>query len=63
MASFTIPSGIPPHDPDVKALLRISQVYDVPIAMGRASSDYFVTSPYFASEYDHEPRIVDSRTK
>lgn len=58
---FSDPLTAQPHDPDVKALLRISQVYDVPIAMDRASADYFVTSPYFASEYEYEPHIVDGK--
>lgn len=58
---FSDPLTAQPHDPDVKALLRIAQVYDVPIALNRASADFFVTSPYFAEAYSYEPHIVDGR--
>jgi len=34
-----------PHDVDVKALLRIAVVYNVPIACNRASADYMLSSP------------------
>lgn len=55
---FSDPLTAQPHDPDVKALLRIAQVYDVPIAMNRSSADYFISSPYFGSEYDYEPHLA-----
>lgn len=58
---FSDPLTAQPHDPDVKALLRIAQVYDVPIALNRATADYMITSPYFAREYDYEPHIVDGK--
>lgn len=58
---FSDPLTAQPHDPDVRALLRIAQVYDVPIALNRASADFFVTSPYFAEAYSYEPHIVDGR--
>lgn len=60
---FSDPLTAQPHDPDVKALLRIAQVYDVPIALNRATADYMITSPFFASEYDYDPHIVDGRKK
>ena len=58
---FSDPLTAQPHDPDVKALLRIAQVYDVPIALNRSSADFFVTSPYFAREYEYEPHMVDGK--
>ncbi len=39
------------HDVDVKALLRIAVLYNIPTASNRATADYLVTSPLFFSEY------------
>lgn len=60
---FSDPLTAQPHDPDVKALLRIAQVYDVPIALNRSSADYFITSPFFNSSYDYEPNLEHFHTK
>ena len=49
---FSDPLTAQPHDPDVKALLRIAQVYDIPIANTRASADFMITSTYMDAEYD-----------
>lgn len=51
---FSDPLTAQPHDPDVKALLRIAQVYDIPIANNRATADFMITSPFMNEEYDHQ---------
>jgi methylglyoxal synthase len=44
-----------PHDVDVKALLRIAVVYNVPMACNRATADFVLSSPLMAAEYLRGP--------
>jgi methylglyoxal synthase len=47
---FWDPLTTQPHDVDVKALLRLAVLYNVPIACNRSSADFLISSPLF---FDH----------
>lgn len=50
---FWDPLEAQPHDPDVRALLRIAVVYDIPIANNKSTADFMLTSTYMNEEYEH----------
>jgi len=46
-----------PHDPDVKALLRIAVVWNIPIACNRATADFLISSHLLSEEYERQ--VID----
>lgn len=52
---FWDPMHPQPHDVDVKALLRIVVLYNIPTASNRATADYLISSPLFSSGYTPTP--------
>jgi methylglyoxal synthase len=56
-----------PHDPDIKALLRLAVLYNIPTASNRATADFIISSPLMSQEYERATpdidRYVQSRSK
>ncbi|HNW97686.1 MAG TPA: methylglyoxal synthase [Bacteroidales bacterium] len=54
---FWDPMQAQPHDVDVKALLRLASLYNIPTASNRATADFIISSPLL--EHDYLPQLID----
>lgn len=60
---FWDPLEAQPHDPDIKALLRISAVWNIPVACNRATADFIFTSRLLDEPYEREHPEFDDYLK
>lgn len=63
MVFFWDPLSAQPHDPDVKALLRIAVLYDIPIAMNQSTADFIISSKHMRETYNRKLVDYSSRLK
>ncbi len=59
---FWDPLEAQPHDPDVKALLRLAAVWNIPVACNPASADLLVTSGLFNTPFERQAPDYDAYT-
>lgn len=60
---FYDPLTMQPHDPDIKALMRVATLYDIPIAINRSTADFILSSDYMEEEFEKNSVDINSMMK
>jgi methylglyoxal synthase len=60
---FWDPLAAQPHDPDVRALLRIAVVWNIPVVSNMASADFLFSSPYMQGDYTRKVPDYEERKR
>ncbi len=60
---FWDPLAAQPHDPDVRALLRIAVVWNIPVVSNMASADFLFSSPFMAGTYKRQVPDYDEKKR
>jgi len=63
MIFFWDPLASHPHDPDVKALLRIGVLFNIPVACNRSTADFMISSTLMDEDYKRDLIDFKSRLK
>ncbi len=61
MIFFWDPLASHPHDPDVKALLRIGVLFNIPVACNRSTADFMISSTLMDEDYERD--LIDFRSR